>query len=105
MDLDFCEVFSRRLSEILDENDPISQAYRLEVSSPGIERPLKKEKDFVRFSGEKIKVSLFEAIDSQKQLIGTLLGCEDSKIGLETDKETYNIDLKNISKANLYWEF
>lgn len=105
VDLDFCEVFSRRLSEILDENDPISQAYRLEVSSPGIERPLKKEKDFVRFSGEKIKVSLFEAIDSQKQLIGTLLGCEDSKIGLETDKETYNIDLKNISKANLYWEF
>lgn len=105
VDLDFCELFSRRLSEILDENDPITQAYRLEVSSPGIERPLKKEKDFVRFSGEKIKVNLFEAIDGQKQLIGTLLRTENGEISLQAADKTYIIVLKNISKANLYWEF
>ena len=105
VDLDFCELFSRRLSEVLDENDPITQAYRLEVSSPGIERPLKKEKDFVRFSGEKIKISLFEAINGQKQLIGTLLGFDNGEISLECEDTTYTIALKNISKANLYWEF
>lgn len=105
VDLDFCEVFSRRLSEVLDEKDPITQAYRLEVSSPGIERPLKKEKDFVRFSGEKIKVSLFEAIDGQKQLIGTLLGLDEGKIILQIEDKSYTIALKDISKANLYWEF
>lgn len=105
VDLDFCELFSRRLSEILDENDPITQAYRLEVSSPGIERPLKKEKDFVRFNGEKIKINLFEAINGQKQLIGTLLGLDNGEISLKCEDITYTIALKNISKANLYWEF
>ncbi len=105
MDLDTCEIFSRRLGEILDEDDPISQAYRLEVSSPGIERVLKKEKDFVRFSGQKVKISLFEAIDGKKQLIGLLMGIQDGKVKVEADEKVYELALAQISKANLYWEF
>ena len=103
MDLDTCEIFSRRLGEILDEDDPISQAYRLEVSSPGIERVLKKEKDFVRFSGQKVKISLFEAIDGKKQLIGLLMGIQDGKVKVEADEKVYELALAQISKANLYW--
>lgn len=105
MDLDTCEVFSRKLGEILDEDDPITQAYRLEVSSPGIERPLKKEQDFIRFSGQLVKISLFEAIDGQKQLIGKLAGLEDGKVKVEVDGNVFEINLAQISKANLYWEF
>ena len=105
MDLDTCEIFSRRLGEILDEDDPISQAYRLEVSSPGIERVLKKEKDFVRFSGQKVKINLFEAIDGKKQLIGLLMGIQDGKVKVEADEKVYELALAQISKANLYWEF
>ena len=105
MDLDTCEVFSRRLGEILDEDDPITQAYRLEVSSPGIERVLKKEKDFVRFNGEMVKISLFEALDGQKQLIGRLNGIQEGKIKIVVAEKEYEIALSEISKANLYWEF
>ena len=105
MDLDTCEVFSRRLGEILDEDDPITQAYRLEVSSPGIERVLKKEKDFVRFNGEMVKISLFEALDGQKQLIGRLNGFQEGKIKIVVAEKEYEIALSEISKANLYWEF
>ena len=105
MDLDTCEVFSRRLGEILDEDDPITQAYRLEVSSPGIERVLKKEKDFVRFNGEMVKISLFEALDGQKQLIGRLNGFQEGKIKIAVAEKEYEIALSEISKANLYWEF
>ena len=105
MDLDTCEIFSRRLGEILDEDDPISQAYRLEVSSPGIERVLKKEKDFVRFSGQKVKINLFEAIDGKKQLIGLLMGIQDGKVKVEADEKVYELALAQMSKANLYWEF
>ena len=105
MDLDTCEMFSRRLGEILDEDDPITQAYRLEVSSPGIERVLKKEKDFVRFNGEMVKISLFEALDGQKQLIGRLNGIQEGKIKIVVAEKEYEIALSEISKANLYWEF
>lgn len=59
----------------------------------------------MRFSGKKIKVSLFEAIDGQKQLIGTLLGLDEGKIILQIEDKSYTIALKDISKANLYWEF
>jgi len=105
MDLDTCEIFSRKLSDILDEDDPITQAYRLEVSSPGIERPLKKEKDFARFASEKVKINLFEAVDGQKQLIGILLGIEAGIVKLQVAEKVYEITLEQISKANLHWEF
>ena len=59
VDLDDCELISRKLSDLLETADPITQAYRLEVSSPGIERPLKRTKDFQRFKGEKVQIKPF----------------------------------------------
>ena len=65
IDLDDCELISRKFSDILEEKDPITQAYRLEVSSPGIERPLKRTKDFQRFQGEKVQVKTFSEVEGK----------------------------------------
>jgi len=67
-----CEKVSRALSMILDEEDPIDKSYILEVSSPGLERPLKTEEDFERFKGELIAVKTFKKIEGQKEFIGIL---------------------------------
>ena len=70
--LDDCELISRKLSDLLETADPIAQAYRLEVSSPGIERPLKRTKDFQRFQGEKVQIKTFSDVEGKKQFIGIL---------------------------------
>ncbi len=103
--IDDCEGVSRALEAKLDETDPIEQAYILEVSSPGIDRPLKKDADFVKFQGEIIDVKLYKAIDGKKQYQGKLLGLEDGVISLEeedgmvrtfTQKETADVRLAVI---------
>ena len=72
VELDDCEKISRLVSDQLDKKDPIEQAYRLEVSSPGIERPLKRDKDFLRFKGEKVRAKVFMPINGQKEFVGEL---------------------------------
>lgn len=86
--IDDCEAVSRALEAKLDEKDPIEQAYVLEVSSPGIDRPLKKDADFIRFQGEIIDVKLYKAVDGQKQFQGKLLGFNDGVISLEEEDGT-----------------
>lgn len=86
--IDDCEAVSRALEAKLDETDPIEQAYVLEVSSPGIDRPLKKNADFIRFQGEIIDVKLYKAVDGQKQFQGKLLGLNDGVISLEEEDGT-----------------
>lgn len=86
--IDDCEAVSRALEVKLDEKDPIEQAYVLEVSSPGIDRPLKKDADFIRFQGEIIDVKLYRAVDGQKQFQGKLLGLNDGVISLEEEDGT-----------------
>lgn len=70
--VDDCEVISRALSDRLDEEDYIEESYILEVSSPGLGRPLKKEKDFARSIGKEIEVRTFRAVDGQKEFTGVL---------------------------------
>ncbi len=70
--IDDCEAVSRRLSDLLDEKDFIPDAYVLEVSSPGLGRQLKKEKDFERSLGEEVEVKLYQAIEKQKEFSGIL---------------------------------
>lgn len=86
--IDDCEAVSRALEAKLDEKDPIEQAYVLEVSSTGIDRPLKKDADFIRFQGEIIDVKLYKAVDGQKQFQGKLLGFNDGVISLEEEDGT-----------------
>ena len=76
---------SRALEAKLDEADPIEQAYILEVSSPGIDRPLKKEADFVKYQGEIIDVKLYKPQNGSKQYQGKLLGLENGVISIEEE--------------------
>ncbi len=105
IDLDDCELISRKFSDVLEEKDPITQAYRLEVSSPGIERPLKRTKDFQRFQGEKIQVKTFSEVEGKKQFIGILQETTEETVTLDVDGTSIAIPRKQIGKANLVWEF
>ncbi|MGM0499380.1 MAG: ribosome maturation factor RimP [Bacillota bacterium] len=100
-----CEKVSRSLSMILDEEDPIDKSYILEVSSPGIERPLKTEADFERFQGELIAVKTFKKINGKKEFIGTLEKFEDDNITLTLkNDEEITIDYSLVARANLTFE-
>ena len=80
--VDDCEVISRRLSDWLDKEDFIDDSYILEVSSPGLGRPLKKEKDYKRSIGREVEVRRYKAIDRQKEFTGTLSGYDDKTVTL-----------------------
>ncbi len=83
--IDDCELVSRALSDLLDQEDFISEAYILEVSSPGLGRPLKKEKDFARSIGKEVDVRLYRPVDGQKEFTGVLSGYDEEKVLLEID--------------------
>jgi ribosome maturation factor RimP len=80
-----CEAVSRVLSPVLDVADPIDRPYRLEVSSPGMDRPLVRRSDFARFAGHRIKVDMATAIDGRRRFRGVLLGVEDDAARLRRD--------------------
>ncbi|NLW24734.1 MAG: ribosome maturation factor RimP [Clostridia bacterium] len=102
--LDDCEKVSRVLSDKLDEVDPITQAYHLEVSSPGIERPLKKTRDFERFLQHPIQVKTFVPVEGRKKFKGTLEDVTLETITVNIGGNSLIIPRDKISKANLLWE-
>ena len=83
--IDDCEAVSRRLSDILDEKDYIDDAYILEVSSPGLGRPLRKEKDFRRSLGEEVEVRTYRMIEKQKEFTGILKEYDEKTVTIEED--------------------
>lgn len=83
--IDDCELVSKSLGEILEKDDPIDKSYILEVSSPGLDRPLKKESDFERYKGEVVDVKLYKAINKTKQFQGILKGLENNIVTIEDD--------------------
>jgi ribosome maturation factor RimP len=85
MTIDDCEAVSRELSPVLDVHDPIVGSYRLEVSSPGIDRPLVRPSDFDDWSGYETKIELKQAIDGRKRFRGILEGFEDGEVRIELD--------------------
>ncbi len=97
-----CERVSKRIDPILDRSNIIGGHYLLEVSSPGLDRPLKREEDFKRFMGRLIKIKTFSPIDNQKTFVGTLKDYKEGVVTLETKEEKIiQISLGNIAKANL----
>lgn len=102
--LEICEKASRIIAEILDREDPIPEAYALEVSSPGLDRVLKKDRDFERFSGHKVKLRTLEPIDGQKKFIGTLVGFNDGNIILEIEDKTISIPRESTTLVRLVVE-
>jgi ribosome maturation factor RimP len=85
MTIEDCEAVSREISALLDVHDPIAGAYRLEVSSPGIDRPLVRPSDFEDWAGHEAKIELSEPIDGRKRFRGTLEGFEGGEIRIEVD--------------------
>ncbi|HHX77128.1 MAG TPA: ribosome maturation factor RimP [Firmicutes bacterium] len=100
-----CEKISRSLGDYLDQKDPIDASYNLEVSSPGIERPLKKEADFERFSGRRIKVTTYAPVGARKNFTGTLLGLEERNVILAGEEDRYVIPFELIAKAHLIFDY
>lgn len=104
VDLDDCERASRKISDLLDEKDPISQAYFLEVSSPGIERVLQREKDFVKFRDYLVNVQLYAPWEGQKKLQGLLGEVTKETLNLILDNDCpVEIPRKQIAQVRLAW--
>ena len=84
--IDDCEKVSRAIDPILDENDPIEEAYYLSVSSIGIDRPLKKDRDFERNMGKKLQVKLYAPINKKKEFLGVLTGYDEENFTINVEK-------------------
>lgn len=96
-----CERVSKRIGAILDVTDIVPGRYSLEVSSPGMNRLVKKEKDFKRFSGERIKLRVKCAVNGQSRFRGTLKGFEDGEVLLESEGTVVRFPLGTIAEARL----
>ena len=101
LDLDDCQAISRRLSDLLDARDPIEGSYRLEVSSPGIDRPLTRRKDYADWAGHEARLKLAETLDGARQVSGTLKGIEGSIISIATPKGLREVPYESIASAKL----
>jgi ribosome maturation factor RimP len=105
VDIEDCGLVSEKLSEKLDELDPIPHNYFLEVSSPGAERPLKKDKDFQKSIGKSVFIKTYEPIDGEKSFEGTLLEFDGQHLKIEmkikTRKKTIEIPYEKVANARL----
>lgn len=99
--LDECTAISRTLGPLLEVEDPIPGAYRLEVSSPGIDRPLVAPEDYARFAGHEAKIELDAPLDGQKRFRGIVRGCSGGTVTLETDQGDKALPFDRIEKARL----
>lgn len=99
--LDDCTHISQEVGRSLDVEDFIAIPYTLEVSSPGLTRPLKKEKDFMKYRNQIIKVKTIHPIENRRKFKGRLLGISENRIEIEMDGGVFQIPLSNVAKANL----
>ena len=103
--VDDCEQVSRQVSAVLDVEDPIPGEYTLEVSSPGLDRPLVKREDFERYSGEDVKIHTGEAVLGRRNFTGRLQGLDNDLVLVEVHNEVYEINLNNVERARLVPKF
>ena len=103
--IDDCSRISREVAHLLEVEDPIEQSYTLEVSSPGLDRPLKGERDFLRCKGKKAKVVVREPIDGQNQWVGLIEDATRESVTLRTDQGIIEIPFTRMKKTRLVIEF
>lgn len=103
--IDDCVSISRELGDLLDVKDIITHEYMLEVSSPGLDRPLRREKDFIKVIGEKIKCKMKNPVDGRKKFSGRLKDFNEGTLFLEIENELFELSFFDIEKANLVYEF
>jgi len=99
--IDDCERASREISAALDVNDPVAGRYTLEVSSPGLDRPLFTPEQFARFVGEAVKINVNLPLEGRRRFHGTITGIEGDRITIEQDGEAVTIAHANVAKARL----
>ena len=99
-----CATVSRELADILDAKDAIPEAYVLEVSSPGLNRRVRKRRDFFRFAGRKVEVRLTALQDGRRKIVGNILGVEGEAVVVAAPEATYSIALEDIARATLVYE-
>ena len=92
---------SREVAALLDVEDPISGHYNLEVSSPGLDRPLFTIEQFERFSGEEVKLTVFAPVDGRRKFKGKILGAAEGTVRMEQDGNEVSLEFSNIAKARL----
>ena len=99
--IDDCEALSKALDPVLDEADPIPDSYVFEVSSAGAERELKRPGDFEKFMGSTVEARLYQAVNGQKSLVGTLTGWQDGAVSLRVGDKDYTLEKTQVAKVNL----
>ena len=105
IEIDDCQWVSEQLEGKLDETDLIKDHYYLEVSSPGLDRPLRKERDFIRHAGDKVEIKTYEAIDGKKLFTGKLIGLAAGNIEIEADGQSLSIPQTKVALIRLHIEF
>jgi ribosome maturation factor RimP len=100
-----CQELSREIEDLIEIHELIDNQYVLEVSSPGLDRPLKKETDFLRNKGKRIKIKTYSPINNKKETVGTVLDFSDNTLFLEDKKDILKISLTDIAQAKLIIEF
>ena len=103
--VDDCEVISRILSDWLDQTDFIEESYILEVSSPGLGRPLKKERDFERSLGEEVEIRLYKPLNKQKEFTGILKAYDKETVTIETAEGELVFERPDIALIRLAFDF
>ena len=103
--IDDCEAVSRGVDPLLDEADPIQDAYTFEVSSAGADRPLKKPEHFAAFLGAEVDVKFYQAVNGQKSCTGILAGYQDGDVTLTLGNETVTFPKKEIAFVRLHVRF
>ena len=99
-----CAAVSRDLGDILDAKDAVPEAYVLEVSSPGLNRRVRKKEDFSRFTGRKVEVRLTVPQDGRRKIVGNILGVEGEAVVVAAPEFTYSIAFEDIARATLVYE-
>ncbi len=101
-----CEAVARRMNDLLDEEDFVEESYIFEVSSPGLGRPLKKEKDYIRSIGKDVEIRTYRAINRSKEFTGALKAYTDDTVTIETgDGEEMTFQKKEIALIRLAFDF
>lgn len=103
--VDDCSAVSHQISALIDVEDPLPGKYNLEISSPGMDRPLRKIEDFERFTGEIAQVKTATPLDGQRNFKGRLAGTEDGALLLECDDKPVRLPMSSIDKARLVPDF
>ena len=103
--IDDCETYSRAFETAFDEADPIEKEYTLEVSSPGVDRKLETEREFLHYIGREVDVKLYKAINGKKEFSGILKGFDAGVAEIDADGEIFKFDIKESVYIKLHFEF